>query len=100
MKSNYKFNEDQLLKEFADYIDTTYNQHYSKSKLQSTEVIIDNGHGTGFCIGNIIKYSQRYGNKGTRHDARKDIMKVLHYALIQLYIHDLEEDSDYENSNS
>jgi hypothetical protein len=85
---NYKFNEDKLIAEFARYIDSTYNQHYAKEKFQATEFIIDGGHGTGFCIGNVLKYAQRYGKKGTRDDARKDLLKVLHYALIQLHVHD------------
>ena len=38
----------------------------------------------------MIKYAKRYGNKGTPADARKDILKILHYALIQLDIHDQE----------
>jgi len=87
---NYKFNEDKLLEEFKEYVDSTYGQHYAKDKFQATEFIIDSGHGTGFCMGNVLKYGQRYGNKGTEKDARKDILKVLHYALIQLYIHDTE----------
>ena len=87
---NYKFNEDKILEEFKEYVDSTYGQHYAKDKFQATEFIIDSGHGTGFCMGNVLKYGQRYGNKGTEKDARKDILKVLHYALIQLYIHDTE----------
>ena len=84
----YKYNEDTALKELKKYIDSTYDAHYSKDKFQATEFIIDSGHGEGFCIGNILKYAQRYGKKGTNEDARKDLLKVLHYALIQLYIHD------------
>lgn len=87
---NYKYNEDALIKEFKEYIDATYSQHYSRDKFQATEFIMDGGHGTGFCIGNVLKYAQRYGKKGTQDDARKDIMKVLHYALLQLYVHDIE----------
>jgi hypothetical protein len=85
---DYKFNEDKLIEEFSSYINSTYNQHYAKEKFQATEFIIDGGHGTGFCIGNVLKYAQRYGKKGTDKDARKDLMKVLHYALIQLHVHD------------
>lgn len=85
---NYKFNEKELINEFQRYIDSTYNGHYATNKFQSTEVIIARGHGTGFCMGNVDKYSNRYGKKGNHADARKDLMKVLHYALIQLYIHD------------
>ena len=84
----YKFNEDKLIEEFTDYIDSTYASHYNTNKIQSMENIIDKGHGTGFCMGNVDKYASRYLNKGTRDDARKDLMKVLHYTLLQLYIHD------------
>lgn len=84
----YKFSEDKLIEEFTDYIDSTYASHYNTNKIQSMENIIDKGHGTGFCMGNVDKYASRYLNKGTREDARKDLMKVLHYTLLQLHIHD------------
>ena len=86
----YKFNEDNLVQELIEYVDKTYGQHYATDKYQATDIIIDSGHGTGFCLGNVIKYAKRYGNKGTPEDHRKDIMKILHYALIQLDIHDQE----------
>lgn len=85
---DYKYNEDKLIDEFKDYINATYSQHYSQEEIQALEYIIDSGHGTGFCVGNVQKYAKRYGKKGTREDYRKDMMKVLHYALIQLYVHD------------
>jgi hypothetical protein len=84
----YKFNEDSYIKEIKDYIDSTYGGHYSKDKFQASEFIQDAGHGTGFNMGNVMKYAQRYGNKGTKDDARKDLMKVLHYAILQLHVHD------------
>lgn len=87
---DYKFNEDLYIQELHDYIDSTYEQHYATGKFQSTEVIIDRGHGTGFCMGNVDKYSNRYGKKGGPADARKDLLKVLHYALLQLHVHDTE----------
>ena len=90
----YKFREDELIEEFRKYVESTYDQHYATDKYQATDIIIDSGHGTGFCLGNVIKYAKRYGKKGTSADARKDIMKVLHYALIQLYVHDAEAKDD------
>ena len=84
----YKYDEDKALTELKTYIDNTYNEHYSKNKFQATEFIIDGGHGIGFCIGNILKYAQRYGKKGTPEDARSDLLKVLHYAIIALNVHD------------
>jgi hypothetical protein len=84
----YKYNEDALLKELKEYIDKTYGEHYSQDKFQTTEFIIDAGHGVGFTVGNIIKYAQRYGKKAGRN--RQDILKVLHYAMMLLYVHDIE----------
>jgi hypothetical protein len=83
---DYKYNEDNYLSELTEYVNATYGEHYSKNKFQATEFIIDGGHGDGFCIGNIMKYAQRYGNKDGHN--RKDLLKVLHYALIQLHVHD------------
>ena len=85
---NHKFNEPKLLKDIQEYIDKTYDQHYSKNKFQSTEFIIDNGHGVGFMVGNIMKYAQRYGKKGGKN--KKDLMKILHYTIIALFVHDKE----------
>ena len=86
-KINYKFSEGDLSQELKDYIDSTYTQHYNKNKFQATEFIVDGGHGEGFCIGNILKYAQRYGKKNGYN--RKDLMKVLHYGIIALHVHDL-----------
>lgn len=94
-KINYKYNEGELIKEFSQYIDSTYNKHYSLNKYQSTEFIIDSGHGEGFCIGNIMKYAQRYGKKDGKN--RADILKVLHYALFMLHVHDKMEKTSDEN---
>lgn len=89
VKIEYKFNEKELLKELEEYVNATYvNHHYSKNNIQTTEFIADSGHLIGFAIGNIIKYAQRYGMKGTKEDHRKDIMKILHYSLILLSEHD------------
>lgn len=82
----HKYNEPAALADLASYIDTTYNQHYSTQKYQATEFIIDGGHGVGFCVGNIMKYAQRYGKKNGFN--RADIMKILHYAIILLHVHD------------
>ena len=86
----YKFGEDKTLDELKKYIDSTYDMHYSKSKFQATEFILDSGHGEGFCIGNILKYAQRYGKKNGKD--RKDLLKVIHYAIIALNLNNGESD--------
>lgn len=88
----YKFDEDYYLNELAKHIDKTYEDHYSQEKFQAVEFIFDGGHGTGFNIGNVLKYAQRYGKKGTPEDARRDLLKILHYTLLQLYVHDQEQE--------
>lgn len=92
---NYKFHEDRALNELKAYIDSTYDEHYSKSKFQATEFIVDGGHGVGFTIGNILKYAQRYGKKNGYN--RKDILKIIHYAIILLHIHDTDEHNKLED---
>ena len=91
---DYRYNENETLEELKSYIDATYGQHYSRDKFQATEFIIDGGHGEGFCIGNVLKYAQRYGKKDGRN--RKDLLKILHYAIIMLHVHDLNEGNENE----
>ena len=80
--SKYKFNEDEVLNMVHNHILKTYDAHYSMNKIQSTEFVIDAGHGEGFCIGNIIKYAQRYGKKNGK--SQDDLLKIIHYAIILL----------------
>jgi hypothetical protein len=84
---NYKYSEDVILREIKDYVDATYGEHYAQDKIQATEFIIDAGHGEGFTIGNIMKYAQRYGKKEGKN--RKDLLKVVHYAIMALHIDSL-----------
>ena len=83
----YKYDEDVILKELTDYIAGTYNQHYSAGddKIQTLDLIEACGDGESFCRSNILKYASRYDKKGT---ARRDIMKILHYAVLLLHFHD------------
>ena len=87
----YKFNEDKLLVELKKYIYNTYGQHYASDKYQATDVIVDAGHGEGFCMGNIMKYAMRCGKKdGT--DIEMDLLKIIHYAIIAIHLQDIEDD--------
>jgi hypothetical protein len=54
-------------------------------KYQATDMIVDAGFGEGFCIGNIMKYAMRYGKKDSK---KKELLKIIHYAMIALYIND------------
>ena len=85
--SKYKYSEDAILKELQEYITGTYNQHYSAGddKIQTLDLIEACGDGESFCRSNILKYASRYDKKGT---ARRDIMKILHYAVLLMHFND------------
>jgi len=91
---DYKYNEGKALQEITEYVNGTYGEHYSQNKFQATEFIIDSGHGEGFCLGNMLKYTQRYGKKNAPAEWRKDLMKVIHYSIIMLHVHDLQHKKD------
>lgn len=95
----YKYNEAQLLQEITEYVNSTYGAHYSQAKIQTSEFIIDSGHGVGFTIGNIMKYAQRYGKKGSPEDWRKDLLKVIHYGIMALHVHDLGHKRESQHPN-
>ena len=84
---SFKYNEDALLQELRDYIAGTYNQHYSSGNdsIQTLDLIEACGDAEAFCRSNILKYASRYDKKGT---ARRDIIKILHYALLLLHFSD------------
>ena len=86
-QSKYKYSEDEILKELQEYITGTYNQHYSAGddKIQTLDLIEACGDGESFCRSNILKYASRYDKKGT---ARRDIMKILHYAVLLMHFND------------
>jgi hypothetical protein len=84
----YKFNEGNIIQQIHRYVDGTYERHYAQGKYQATDMIIDAGHGEGFCIGNIMKYAMRYGKKEGK--SQKDLLKIIHYALIALHLNDKE----------
>jgi hypothetical protein len=83
----YKYGEEEILKELTEYIASTYKQHYSTGddKIQTLDLIEACGDGEAFCRSNILKYASRYDKKGT---ARRDIMKILHYAVLLMHFND------------
>jgi len=85
--SKRKYSEDEIIKELKDYITRTYDQHYSAGddKIQTLDLIEACGDGEAFCRSNILKYASRYDKKGT---ARRDIMKILHYAVLLMHFND------------
>ena len=86
---DYKFNEKNIIEQIQRYVDGTYDRHYAQGKYQATDMIIDAGHGQGFCMGNIMKYAMRCGKKDGG-DPELDLLKIIHYAIIAIALTDEE----------
>ena len=80
-----KYNEEEIIKEIAEYVQNTYGEHYSEGDVQTLDFIEACGDAEAFCRSNILKYASRYDKKGT---PRKDILKIIHYAMLLLHFSD------------
>jgi len=84
-----KYNEKQNVEELLAYISSTYSKHYSsgllEDSIQTLDLIEACGDAQAFCRSNILKYASRYDRKGS---ARKDIIKIIHYAVLLLHFND------------
>jgi len=89
-KTSFKYNEDRIIEELYAYIKKTYGGHYG-DKIQAQDLIISSGHAEGFYIGNVIKYASRYGKKNGKN--KDDLMKVLHYTILALNNHYIENEN-------
>ena len=84
----YKYHEEQILKDIEEYVSSTYQGHYTGSKhefrkVQTIDLMASKDLAASFCQANILKYGSRYGNKDGKN--KKDLMKVIHYAMLLLH---------------
>tara|TARA_B100000614_G_scaffold185_1_gene196 strand:+ start:149 stop:460 length:312 start_codon:yes stop_codon:yes gene_type:complete len=91
-----KYSEKEILDEISEYISNTYRGHYSSGGVQTLDLIDSVGDAEAFCRSNILKYASRYDRKGT---ARKDIIKIIHYAVLLLHFNDKQEKANTINNN-
>lgn len=82
-----EFHEMELLDELRAYIRGTYGEHYAKDGVQAFALIAKRPErGLAFALGNVIKYSDRFGQKAGHN--RKDLLKVAHYSILALHCAD------------
>lgn len=91
MENKFKYNEDVLVDQLKQYIESTYKQHYNSNikdnnTPQLLDLILEDKNALGFLKSSILKYTTRYEKKDGAN--RKDILKILHYAILMLYYHD------------
>ena len=87
MAHYFKYHEKEILKDIEEYVSRTYQGHYTGNShefrnVQTLYLMAAKELASGFCQANILKYGSRYGNKAGRNT--KDLMKVIHYAIITL----------------
>ena len=80
---DYKFKENIIVNDVMDYVNKTYDSHYAKTKnYQATEIIIDQKPRYRFLYGQYSKVCSEIRQERSRN--KNDLMKVIHYAIIQL----------------
>jgi hypothetical protein len=82
----YKYAENDIISEFHDYIDKTYEEHYktNEKSIECFDAWIALGNSTDTFRNTALKYLWRYGKKNGNNKA--DLMKALHYTLMCLYV--------------
>ena len=86
--NNFKYHEDEILKDIQEYVSRTYQGHYTGTKhefrkVQTIDLMAARDIATGFCQANILKYGSRYGSKDGKN--KTDLLKVIHYAMLLLH---------------
>ena len=84
----YKYHEEEILKDIEEYVSRTYQGHYTGTKhqfrkVQTIDLMAARDIAPQFCQANILKYGSRYGSKDGRN--KTDLMKVIHYAMLLLH---------------
>ena len=85
---NFKYHEDEILKDIQEYVSRTYQGHYTGTKhefrkVQTIDLMAARDIAAQFCQANILKYGSRYGSKDGRN--KTDLLKVIHYAMLLLH---------------
>ena len=86
--NQYKYHEEEILRDIEEYVSRTYNGHYTGTKhefrnVQTIDLMASKDLAAAFCQANILKYGSRYGSKDGRN--KKDLLKVIHYAMLLLH---------------
>ena len=84
----YKYHEEEILKDIEEYVSKTYQGHYTGAKhefrkVQTIDLMAARDIAPQFCQANILKYGSRYGSKDGKN--KTDLLKVIHYAMLLLH---------------
>ena len=93
----YRYNEDKIIEEIAEYVKSTYGQHYVAESKGSQVIDIWEASGSleSTARDTAIKYLMRFGKKGGKN--RKDLLKAIHYVILMMYVTEKEKANDSYN---
>ena len=78
----FKYDEDKILNEVKEYIESTYGEHYAGGgkNIQIQDVFEQMNISEEFSRGCAMKYLFRFGKKNGKN--RKDLLKCIHYICL------------------
>jgi len=90
--TEFKYNENEILKIAEEYIAKTYSLHYTGKKgTQTLDLIESIGDAEAFCRSNAIKYLSRFGKKDGK--SKSDLLKAIHYCTLLYHFSGLTNES-------
>ena len=90
--TEFKYNENEILKIAEEYIAKTYTLHYTGKKgTQTLDLIESIGDAEAFCRSNAIKYLSRFGKKDGK--SKSDLLKAIHYCTLLYHFSGLTNES-------
>ena len=93
----FKYDEDKILNEVKEYIESTYGEHYAggEKNIQIQDVFEQMDISEEFSRGCAMKYLFRFGKKNGKN--RKDLLKCMHYVCL-LYHYSFGSERQDENN--
>ena len=93
----FKYDEDKILNEVKEYIESTYGEHYAGGgkNIQIQDVFEQMDISEEFSRGCAMKFLFRFGKKNGKN--RKDLLKCMHYVCL-LYHYSFGSERQDENN--
>lgn len=94
---NFKYNEDDILKEIESYLKNTYSEHYKTgdSKIECFDAWIALGDSAPTFRNTALKYLWRYGKKNGNN--KNDLLKAIHYIVLLMHVDHYKENNKNGN---